>query len=318
MDYKDYYATLGVDRKASPEEIQRAYRKLARKYHPDVNQGNEAEDRFKEISEAYEVLKDSEKRSTYDRFGQAWKSGGGVPPGFHNINVEFGEGFRGAGGGFSGSGFSSFFESLFGGGRSGGFDPFREGAGGFADEMRRRRQARGGDQITKIALTLEEAARGGERQIIVSDPVTGRSNTIQVNLPAGVKPGQRIRLAGRGSEGVGGGPRGDLYLKVELRSHPRLKLDGNDLYATVPVTPWDAALGATIRVPTLNGSVGIKIPPGSSTGRKIRLGGKGFPGTKGKVGDLFVEIKIMVPETLVPEEKELFEALARVSKFRPS
>ncbi len=220
MEYKDYYSTLGVSKQASPDEIQKAYRKLARKYHPDVNRGSGAEDRFKEITESYEVLKDAEKRQTYDRFGKDWKSfrgGGAPPPGFDNVHFDFGGG--------GGSGFSSFFEALFGGAGGGnpfggaggggpfaGGDPFgggfRGGGAGF--------NSRGQDQEARIVLTVEEAFRGGKREISVTDPMTGEVKSYTINLPRGVKPGQRIRLAGRGGPGGGGGAGGDLYLGGEL------------------------------------------------------------------------------------------------------
>ncbi len=332
LDYKDYYATLGVKKGAAAEEIQKAYRKLARKYHPDVNHAAGAEERFKEITEAYEVLKDPEKRQTYDRFGAGWKGGrgGGPPPGFENIRVDFGGG--------GGSGFSSFFDMLFGGGGGnpfggGGGNPFggaggdpyagfsgaagggraaggRGGPGGFGFDLK------GQDQEARIALTLEEAAAGGERPVTVSDPTTGQTRTYAVQLPPGVREGQKVRLAGRGGPGAGGSPAGDLFLKVELKPHPRFRLDGLDLHTALPVTPWDAALGAEAAVKTMSGSLKVKIPPGTSSGRRIRLRGKGFPNPKGPAGDLYAEIQIVVPPRLSDEERELFERLAQTSDFR--
>lgn len=306
MDYKDYYQTLGVAKTASPEEIQKAYKKLARKLHPDVNREPDAEDRFKEIGEAYEVLKDAEKREKYDRYGSAWKQAqetGAPPPGWENIRFDSG---AGSAAGFGGSGFSDFFEMLFntGGGAFGG----RPGVGarGFASA--------GQDQESTIRLTLEDAARGGNRELTLGDP-TGR-RTITVNIPAGVKPGGKIRLAGQGGRGAGGGPAGDLYLKVEVLPHADLRLEGGDLWATVLVTPWEAALGAAVSVPTLAGPLSVKIPAGSSSGKRIRLRGKGFPARKGEPGDLFAELRIVVPETLTERERELFEELAKVSAFQ--
>lgn len=333
MDYKDYYATLGVDRKASKDEVQKAYRKLARKYHPDVNPSDEAEDKFKEITEAYEVLKDPDKRQKYDQFGSAWKQRGGQPPpGWQNVRVDFGDG---------GSGFSSFFDMLFnqqrgGGGRrarsaqSGdpfgginfggqgfggqgfggqGFDP---GAGGFSSF-----DTGGLDQEVKLALTLEEAARGGQREISIHDPTSGRTRSFTVTLPPGVREGQKIRLAGKGLE-TGDGRAGDLFLVVELRPHDRFRLDGRDLHVELPVAPWTAALGGPASVQTLDGTLRVKVPAGSSTGRKIRLRGKGFPAKADDAGDLYAEIRIVVPDTLDETERELFEQLAEASSFEPS
>ncbi|MCP4663435.1 MAG: DnaJ domain-containing protein [bacterium] len=337
MEFKDYYATLGVPKHSSSEEIQKAYRKLARKYHPDVNRNPKAEDRFKEITEAYEVLRDQEKRSTYDRYGAAWKNGGQTgwpPPGFENIRFDFGN----SGGG--GSGFSSFFDMLFsnrgggspsGGGGSpfGGGDPFADagdpfgagspfgGRGGRGRGRGRGRgwQPRGQDHEAKIALTLEEAALGGSREITINDPALGRPKTYSVNLPPGVKAGQKIRLQGRGGQSAAGGPAGDLFLQVDLKPHPRFRLEDLDLYTEIPVTPWEAALGGEATVKTLNSSVRVRIPPGSSSGRKIRLRDRGFPAKDGN-GDLFAEIRIMIPDPLTEPERELFEELARTSSFK--
>lgn len=323
MDYKDYYQILGVSRGASKEEIQKAYRKLARKYHPDVSKETDAEARFKELSEAYEVLKDPDKRQKYDRFGSAWKQArrtGEAPPGWDGVHFDFGSGgggfrFEGAGPGFGGSGFSDFFEMLFGeGGRSG----VRGGARmGSFQTGGRARTGRGGDLEAGIALSLEEAARGGRREITLSDPATGEARTLAVKIPPGVKPGGRIRLAGQGSPGPGGGPRGDLYLRVELAPDPRLRIEGDDLHVTVPIAPWEAALGGRATVPTLNGEVAVKIPPGTSSGRRIRLRGKGFPRRKGEAGDLFAEFRIVVPEQPSEEERKLWEELKQASSFEP-
>ncbi|MEM9598624.1 MAG: DnaJ C-terminal domain-containing protein [Acidobacteriota bacterium] len=323
LEYKDYYATLDVDKKASADDIQKAYRKLARKYHPDVNRDDGAEDRFKEVTEAYEVLKDPEKRQQYDRFGSAWKQRGGPPPGWQNVRVDFGGG---------GGGFSDFFESLFGGARGGGGgNPFGGGGGGgnpFGGGSPFGGAPFGGggfggggfgrslDQEVTLALTLEEAAAGGQRTLSVHDPETGGARSFSVNLPAGIFEGQKVRLAGKGMQGPDGRS-GDLLLKVELRPHRRFRLDGRDVHTDLPVSPWHAALGGEASVKTLNGTVKVKVPAGSSSGRKIRLRGKGFPNTKGKDGDLYAEIKVMVPESLTDEERELFEQLAETSAFRP-
>lgn len=329
MDYKDYYEILGVSREAPKEEIQKAYKKLARKYHPDVSKEPDAETRFKELSEAYEVLKDPEKREKYDRFGSAWKQArqtGQSPPGWEGVHFDFGPaagGFRfeGAGPGFGGSGFSDFFEMLFGGaGGAGG----ARGFGGAEQAMRGgfrpgggHGRRKGADQEAAITLSLEEAARGGRRELTLTDPATGGSKTLAVKIPPGAKPGGKIRLAGQGSPGAGGGPAGDLYLKVELVPHPKLRLQGNDLHATVPIAPWEAALGGEADVPTLNGPTRVKIPAGTSSGRRIRLRGKGFPQPKGETGDLYAEFRIVVPEEPSKQERELYEKLKAASDFDP-
>jgi curved DNA-binding protein len=315
LDYKDYYATLGVEKNASADEIQKAYRKQARKFHPDVNNSAGAEDRFKDITEAYEVLKDAEKRATYDQYGSAWKQGGRPgqpPPGWGQGGVQFDFGQGGA------SGFSSFFDMLFGGqarggqgaGFGGGFSGFDFGGGGSPFEEG------GRDQESTLALTLEEGAEGGQREILLTDPATRQSKSITFNMPAGVLPGKKLRLAGKGLPGRSG-KTGDLYLKVDFKPHPRFKLEGRDLFTELAVTPWQAALGGDATVKTLSGSVKLKIPAGSSTGRRIRLKGKGYPDGRGDFGDLYAEIKIMVPEELSERERQLFEELAEISTFKP-
>ena len=320
MDFKDYYATLGVGKDATKDQIQKAYRKLARKYHPDINKEPEAEAKFKEIGEAYEVLKDAEKRKKYDQFGTAWKQAGrgttgAPPPGWEDVVFDFGEGFGGrgfrfeGGEGFGGSGFSSFFESLFGSGFGGAAGPRRRGGPAAP--------ARGGDVEADIRLGLEEAARGGRRELTLSDPQTGGSERIAVTLPPGVRPGQRIRLAGKGGQGPGGGPAGDLFLRVQVAPDPRFRLHGRDLHTTLKVAPWEAALGADAEVATLEGPVRVKIPAGTSSGRKIRLRGKGFPSRNGDAGDLFAEVSVVVPPKLSEPEEKLFRELAEVSEFRP-
>jgi curved DNA-binding protein len=311
VGFRDYYETLGVPRDASENDIRKAYRKLARQYHPDVNKEPDAEDRFKEVSEAYEVLRDKEKREKYDRFGQNWKAGQDVSgaqdfEGFEGF--DFGGADRPGGVRFDfggdGGDFSDFFDGLFGarGGRAG-----RRGGGpnGFS--------RRGQDQEATIELTLEEAARGGKRKITLGD---GRD--YEVTIPKGVRDGQRIRLAGEGGEGAGGGQRGDLFLRVRLKPHPRFRVDGRDLFTDLPVTASEAALGAEVEVPTLTGgSARVKVPAGSSCGRSLRLRGQGMPGPRGDDGDLYASVKIEVPKNLTPEEREAFERLAQVSQFNP-
>jgi len=317
LDYKDYYAVLGVTRDTPQDQVQKAYRKLARKYHPDVNKSSDAETKFKEINEAYQVLSDPEKRTKYDQFGSAWKqaqSRGGTPPGFEDVFSQFdfgsGGGFRPGGGGFSGGGegFSSFFEALFGGMGGGQGQPFQ-------GQRRGPHQASGAHHEARIRLTLEEAASGGQREITTSHPGAGKSKTLRVTLPAGLTAGQKIRLAGQGGAGAGGA--GDLFLIIDIAPHPKLNLEGLDLHASVPITPWEAALGAEAEVPTLNGAVRVRIPAGTSSGLKIRLRGKGYPGKGGSHGDLFAEFKIVVPKELTDKEQELFEQLAETSEFEP-
>ena len=299
VGFHDYYETLGVPRDASQEDIRAAHRRLARKYHPDVSKEDGAEDRFKEISEAYEVLRDPEKRERYDRLGSNWRAGQDVSGasgfegfegfdgfgggGFEDVHVEFG----------SGGDFSDFFDGLFGG-RAG----RRRGGGGFA--------GRGADQEAVLELSLQEAARGGKRRISLGD---GRD--FEVNIPAGVRDGQRIRLAGEGEGGMGG-PSGDLFLRIRIRPDKRFRVEGRDVYTDLPVTPWEAALGAQVEVETLDGSARVKVPPGSSSGRKLRLRGEGIAG-----GDLYAVVQIHVPKRLDAKERELFEELAEVSDFNP-
>lgn len=312
MDYKDYYATLGVAKDGSQEDIQKAYRKLARKFHPDVNKDAKAEAKFKEIGEAYEVLKDPDKRKKYDQYGSAWNRAqqtGGAPPGFEGFDFG-GFDFGGMGGGGAGSErFSSFFDMLFGSGagrRAGG-----PGAG-FG-------QGRGPDSEAALAITLEEAIRGGSREITLSDPSTGQRRTLSVKIPEGIRPGQKIRLAGQGSSAYGA-QAGDLLLKIDVLPDPRFRIEGSDLHSEVPITPSEAALGTEAEVATPTGPVRIRIPPGTSSGRKIRLSGRGLGkagGGKGEKGDLFAEVRIAVPKELSERERELYAELAEVSKFRP-
>src|SRR5688572_1032245 len=311
MAYKDYYQVLGIARTASEEDVKQAYRKLARKYHPDVSKEKDAEQRFKDLNEAHDVLKDAKKRALYDQYGEAWKAAaeGRAPSGAEHAPEDFrAQGFDFDPSEFQGQDFSSIFEQFFGGRVRGG--PRRGGAR-YADAW----PDIGADREATIELPIEEAFRGGERGISLMDPSSGEQRSYNVRIPPGVRSGQRIRLAGQG--GRGGDGAGDLYLRVQLRPSQQFRLDGDDVYTPLPVTPWEAALGATVSLTTLDGSVRLKVPPGSSTGRKIRLKGKGYPTSEGSRGDLFAELRVEVPSELSAEERELLERWAALSKFNP-
>ena len=297
---RDYYDVLGISRDATAEQIQQAFRTLARKYHPDVNKDPGAEDRFKELNEAYHVLSDPNTRKRYDRFGEDFRRipedydervgagvGGVRGAGPSGARVRFGQGFGGAG-----INIDDLFGDMFGG--AGGFGPIA-----------------GADQEAELQLTVEEAYRGGRRQISLD----GRN--YQVNIPAGVVDGQRIRLAGEGGRGSGDAPPGDLYLVVRIKPHSRFRLDGRDISVDLPVSPWEAVLGATVAVRTPAGEAKVKVPPGSSTGRRLRLRGEGMPNPRGGNGDLYAEIKVVVPPKSTARERELFEQLAAESTFDP-
>ncbi|MEU8382403.1 DnaJ C-terminal domain-containing protein [Streptosporangium sp. NPDC048865] len=304
---RDFYEILGVRRGASQEEIQRAYRKLARANHPDVNKDPSAEDRFKEVSEAYSVLSDPRTRRRYDAFGpefrqvpddvdpETWARAGGRGAGAGRA------GARGGGAGFGGFqegvDLDDLFEGLFSGRRG------RSGASWGPIP--------GADQEAEIVLTAEEAYRGGRRSITVG------SRGLRVDIPPGVTDGQRIRLAGQGGRGGDGAPAGDLYLIVRIAPHPRYRIEGRDIHVLLPVTPWEAALGASVAVDTPGGETKVKVPPGTPGGRRLRLRGRGMPGRGDKSGDLYAEVRIMVPERLSEEERRLFEQLAAVSAFDP-
>ena len=314
MKFQDYYEVLGVKRDASPEEIQRAYRKLARKYHPDVNKEASGTEKFNQATEAYEVLKDPENRKKYDSLGANWKGGQEFkpPPGFGNIHFDVGGGGQGFNFG-SGGEFSDFFETFFGrGGRGQGFggDPFQgqAGMGGGAGQT----------QQAALTISLEDAYHGATKQVTLQDN-RGSSKTYQVKIPAGTTSGSTIRLAGQGGQGGGRGPAGDLLLKITIGQHGRFQVHGHNLHATVAVSPWEAALGAKVPVPTLDGQVTLTVPAGAQSGQKMRLRGKGLPLRAGGDvrGDLLVHLKIVVPKELSDREKELFESLAKESKFDP-
>ncbi len=311
MKYKDYYQTLGVNRDAKPEEIKRAYRKLARKYHPDVSSEPDAEAQFKEIGEAYEVLRDEKKRAAYDNLGMNWRAGEEFtpPPGW-----EPGPGF---GAGFSSAGFdfSDFFEELFGGGRGqrhGGFEGFDPFSG--HRHARARAGTRGRDESVRVRIPLNDAYHGTERSLEIEES-RGRRRKLKVKIPAGVTSGQRIRLGGQGARGTNGGRAGDMYLEVELEPHPVYRVDGRDIHMDLPITPWEAALGATVKVPTLGGKFDLKIPPGSQSGRQMRVRGKGL-GQKDK-GDLYVRLQIVTPKADSAAAKSLYEKMAKELAFNP-
>jgi curved DNA-binding protein len=306
LDYQDYYGTLGVDKKATANEIQRAYRKLARTYHPDINKDPAAELKFKQIGEAYEVLKDPEKRSKYDRYGSAWKSAqatGSPPPGWENFN--FGSG--GSPGGFDfgqgASGFSSFFDMLFGGG---GGQPNWSSQASMGPR-------KGANLESRLSIQLEDSAQGAKRRLTLSDPQSGERQEVDVSIPRGIRSGQKIRLPGKGAPGLNGGPAGDLLLQVSIEPHSHFRVEGANLLSYLDVPPWIGALGGTASVRTLNGSATVKLPPGSSSGRRIRLKDKGLPKAGGGNGDLLAEVRIVIPKHLSKRQTELFKELAASS-----
>ncbi len=308
MQFKDYYHTLGVARDAKPDEIKRAYRRLARKFHPDVSKEPDAEERFKEVQEAYEVLKDPEKRAAYDRFGADWQAGQDFrPPPDWEPDFTFG------GGGFTEAReFSDFFEALFG--RAAG----PHGHGGFG----RRRAARGEDLEVRVTVPLEDAYHGATRTITVHTPAHDRSGRLvqrprrlRVRIPKGVVEGQRIRLAGQGGPGAGGAPSGDLYLEIAFAPHRLFRPEGRDVYLELPVAPWEAALGRSVRVPTLGGTVDLRIPAGTRSGAKLRLKGRGLPGSP--PGDQYVVVQIVAPRADSARARELYERMERELAFDP-
>ena len=310
MQFKDYYQVLGVDKSATQDEIKRAYRKLARKYHPDVSDMADAEEKFKQLGEAYEVLKDPEKRAAYDRLGNNWQAGQDFhpPPGWD-------AGFEFSGGGFTGndsSAYSDFFEALFGRG----FHHSRSAGsrGGF--------RMRGEDHHARVLIDLEDACHGSTRAITLQSPmvdanghVITRERTLNVKIPKGVKPGQQIRLAGQGAPGTAGGEAGDLYLEIEFKPHPLYRVDGRDLSLDLPVTPWEAALGARVKAPTPAGKVDIKIPPGSQSGNKLRLRGRGIPGQP--PGDLYAVLQVVAPKPANDRQRQLYEQMRQSFQTNP-
>jgi curved DNA-binding protein len=320
VKFRDYYEVLGVPRTATQEEIQRSYRKLARKFHPDVNKARDAEDRFKEINEANEVLKDPEKRKKYDLLGENWKTGQEFrpPPGWEH-HYDFGQGggqteFQWGGSG----GFSDFFEMLFGAQRAGqGRGGPRRGGGPVWSQA-------GSDQEATVRISIEDAFHGVTKSITLQmqsvtpeGQIAVHEKTYEVKIPTGIMTGQKIRLSGQGGEGMGGGRRGDLYLKIEIEPHAIYRLKDRDVSLDLPVAPWEAVLGADVQITTPSGQVTLKIPPGTQSGQKMRLRGKGMPNPKGTAGDLYAVIQIMVPKLPSRREQELFEELRKESTFNP-
>ncbi|KAA3623068.1 MAG: J domain-containing protein [Proteobacteria bacterium] len=310
MEFKDYYATMGVARDATQDEIKRSYRKLARKYHPDVSKEPDAEVFFKEIGEAYEVLKDPEKRAAYDQLGSQWRSGQDFRP-----PPDWDSGFEFRGGGYTAGdagAHSEFFEELFG----------RGFAGSDGTQGHRTFRMRGEDHHAKVLIDLDGSFSGATRSISLRVPeltgdghVTTRVRTLSVRIPKGIRAGQHIRLAGQGAPGLGGGEAGDLYLEIEFTDHPLYRVDGGDVYLNLPVTPWEAALGANVKVPTPSGVIDLKIPANSSQGRKLRLKGKGMPGTR--VGDMYVVLQICLPPADSDRAKALYKQMAEELAFNP-
>ena len=304
MEYKDYYAVLGVDRKATQDEIKRAYRKLARKYHPDVSKEADAEQKFKDLGEANEVLKDPEKRAAYDQLGSNWNAQQGFQP-----PPDWGTGFE-FHGAPPGSGdqhdFSDFFESLFGQARAPG--------------TKRGFHMQGEDHHAKILIDLEDSFNGASRSITLQMPevnpdghVVTRNRTLKVRIPKGIRQGQQIRLAGQGATGMGGGKAGDLFLEIEFRPHRFYRVEGADVYLELPLAPWEAALGASVKVPTPSGAIDLKIPPNSQAGKKLRLKGRGIPAKT--PGDLYVVLQIALPPADNDKARAIYKRMKEELEF---
>jgi len=305
MEFKDYYKALGVERTATDDEIKKAFRRLARKHHPDISKAADASARMQELNEAYEVLRDKEKRAAYDLVGQGAQSGQPFqpPPGWDS-GFEFSGGPDGFG---DAADHSAFFEALFGGARRGGTQA---------------RRSRGQDHHAKIVVPLEDAFHGATREITLHSPemdaagnVALRERTLQVGIPKGIRAGQQLRLAGQGSPGFGDGPRGDLYLEVAFAPHALWRVDGRDLYYTLGVAPWEAALGAAIHVPTPGGTVEMTVPPNSQSGRKLRLRGRGIPGST--PGDVYVTLHVVLPPANDDKSRAAYRQMAQDLAFDP-
>ncbi|HIG65960.1 MAG TPA: J domain-containing protein [Methyloprofundus sp.] len=312
MEYKDYYKVMGIGKEATQAEIKRAFRKLARKYHPDVSKEKDAEDKFKEVGEAYEVLKDPKKRAVYDQLGANWKSGqaGFEPPPDWDAGFEFHGGTQ-TGDQANAADFSDFFASLFG-----------QQTGGFQGSHQAR-HTRGEDSHTKVFIDLEDAYHGASRNLTLRTSVLGadgrpeiKSRTLNIKIPKGIKEGQNIRLQGQGSPGTAEGKAGDLYLKIEFNPHPNYKVKGLDVSLELPITPWEAMLGAKVQIPTPAGKVDLTIPAASSSGKRMRLKGRGIPAKI--AGDFYITLEIILPDKLNEREKSLYQALQQESgSFNP-
>jgi curved DNA-binding protein len=303
-EYKDYYKIMGVARDVGQDELKRVYRRLARKFHPDVSKEKDAEAKFKEVQEAYEVLKDPQKRAAYDQLGSNWRQGQEFrPPPDWGQNFEFSNAF-----GDQEGGFSDFFSSLFGGAGAARGGGRARGAGGRGFAMA------GEDQVASIEIDLEDSFRGGSQTIELKSG-HGAARTLKITIPQGIVEGQRIRLAGQGSPGHGGGPAGDLYLEVRFRKHKLFQVEGRDVTLTLPIAPWEAALGATVPTPTLAGAVDLRIPANAKAGQRMRLKGRGLPGAT--PGDQYVVLKIVLPPADTAEARELYERMQRELPFDP-
>ena len=307
MEYKDYYKSLGLERSATQDEIKRAFRKLARKFHPDVSKEPTAEARFKEISEAYEVLGDTEKRAAYDQLGKEWRAGQEFRP-----PPDWDAGFEFSDAAFERGAFSDFFEALFGG--------MRRRERPFRGEARFR--ARGEDHHARILIDLRDALAGATRSISLRVPevddtghVVLRDRILNVQIPKGVTDGQHVRLNGQGAPGIGGMPAGDLYLEVSFRPDPLYRVVGRDLYLELPVAPWEAALGASVKMPTPTGPIMLRIPEGSSQGRQLRIRGRGIPAAE--PGDLYAVLKVVLPPADTDKAKKVYEKMAQQLPFNP-
>lgn len=302
MKYKDYYAILGVPRGATAEEIKKAYRRLARKYHPDVSKETGAEEKFKEVNEAHDVLSDKDKRAAYDQLGYYQPGQDFRPP------PGWGERFGGAGGEFSGMDFTDLFSQMFGAGMG----SSRAGAGGRSSAGFRPRSApKGADVEASITLSLEEAFQGVEKHLTL-----GGADAVRFRVPPGALPGKRLRLAGKGQASPFGGPHGDLYLTIQVAGHARYRLEGKDILLETPLAPWEAALGTTLLIPTLSGNVRMKIPPGVRSGQKLRIPGRGMPAGEG-AGDFYVLTQIVLPPDLTDEARALLRQLEAAAPFDP-